>query len=411
MAISIDRVYKTVQRILNVEQRGQLPSDDFNHMANLSQLDLFHQIFYDEPHFDLNPKGSSNVLPEKIHQMREVFVSHSFPLLYQPSTTLGQTGFFLLPEDLYMLEEVYYQPSEVVDVVTTEEVVPEYATTLDTASINGFYNDIVSVPDGDNFLLEFGDLPGASYPPELTAIGLENGYDHTTSTTDFWLADNSNTNFNIDTAFRILTITGPLHADGGGFRVLVENFSQADEDVLVNNLAGGLAIFSGVYTPEVITPTIVRLDHNPVIAEHMNHKGSQYIKNSKLTAPTILFPKYERFSSDPSQPLNGVGRIQVYPDLRDEHPGFTGSLFGTVQVDYIRKPGYGERAPKWVGMDVYGGTELFDLNNSTDFELHQAMEHMLIKRILFYAGISIREEGIAQVINQVAAQDTQQDRN
>ena len=67
--------------------------------------------------------------------------------------------------------------------------------------------------------------------------------------------------------------------------------------------------------------------------------------------------------------------------------------------------------PNGLGMDVYGGTELFDLNNSTDFELHQAMEHMLIKRILFYAGISIREEGIAQVINQVAAQDTQQDRN
>ena len=406
MAISIDRVYKTVQRILNVEQRGQLPSDDFNHMANLSQLDLFHQIFYDEPHFDLSPKGNNNVLPEKIHQMREVFVSHSFPLLYQPSTILGQTGFFLLPEDLYMLEEVYYQPSEVVDVVTTEEVLPTFQDRL----VELQFQQNMSEADGDDWNLVWttSETDFATAFPSLSGAGLTEDYDHTGSVIEYYLQDNSNSSFNPDNSHRILSLTWD---SGTSLTIKVEDFNQADEDELVNNLAGGLAIFSGVYTPEVITPTIVRLDHNPVITEHMNHKASQYIKNSKLTAPSIIYPKYERFSSDPSQPLDGVGRIQVYPDLRDEHPGFTGSLFGTVQVDYIRKPGYGERAPKWVGMDVYGGTELFDLNNSTDFELHQAMEHMLVKRILFYAGISIREEGIAQVINQVASQDTQQDRN
>ena len=409
--ISVINVYNTVKRILNIEERGQLPAVDFNEMANLSQLDLFHQIFYDEPHFMASPKGVG-ILPDKIHQMREVFVSHSFPLNYLAQTDIFGNqipGHYVLPEDLYMLEEVYYQPSEVIDVITTEEVLPEYATTLDTAGINGFYNDILSVPDGDNFLLEFGDLPGAVYPPELTAIGLENGYDHTTSTTDFWLADNSNTNFNIDTAFRILTITGPLHADGGGFRVLVENFSQADEDVLVNNLAGGLSIFSGVYTPEVVTPTISPLPHLPVITEKMEHKGSQYIKNSKLTQPSILFPKYERFASSTAVgvPLDGVGRIQVYPDLAETHPGI--NLTGIVLCDYIRKPGFGQRRPKIVTMDTFSG-ELPDPTNSVDFELHQAMEHMLVKRILFYAGISIREENIASTIYQLAGGDTQQDR-
>ena len=52
MAISVDNVYQTVQRILNVEQRGQFSPADFNHFAKLAQDELFANLFYDKQHFD-----------------------------------------------------------------------------------------------------------------------------------------------------------------------------------------------------------------------------------------------------------------------------------------------------------------------------------------------------------------------
>ena len=47
MAISVDKVYKTVLTILNREQRGQLTPAQFNKLANQAQLEILEKTFYD----------------------------------------------------------------------------------------------------------------------------------------------------------------------------------------------------------------------------------------------------------------------------------------------------------------------------------------------------------------------------
>jgi len=43
--VGIDRVYQTVQKILNKEQRGYLPPVEFNLFANQAQNEIFHSYF------------------------------------------------------------------------------------------------------------------------------------------------------------------------------------------------------------------------------------------------------------------------------------------------------------------------------------------------------------------------------
>ena len=45
MAISVDKVYKTVLSILNKESRGFITPDEFNKVANQVQLELFEKYF------------------------------------------------------------------------------------------------------------------------------------------------------------------------------------------------------------------------------------------------------------------------------------------------------------------------------------------------------------------------------
>ena len=43
--VGIDRVYQTVQKILNKEQRGYLPPVEFNLFANQAQNEIFEGYF------------------------------------------------------------------------------------------------------------------------------------------------------------------------------------------------------------------------------------------------------------------------------------------------------------------------------------------------------------------------------
>ena len=76
MAISVDTVYQTVQRLLNIEQRGQLPPADFNYFANLAQLDLFRKSFYDKAHFEQNPKGNKELMMMNQNNI-DIFVTYA----------------------------------------------------------------------------------------------------------------------------------------------------------------------------------------------------------------------------------------------------------------------------------------------------------------------------------------------
>ena len=47
MAINIDKVYQKVLSLANKEQRGYIGAKDFNNFAELAQLDIIDQYFYD----------------------------------------------------------------------------------------------------------------------------------------------------------------------------------------------------------------------------------------------------------------------------------------------------------------------------------------------------------------------------
>ena len=101
MAISVNRVYSTVQRILNVEQRGQLPPEDFNEFASLAQMELYNELFFDEAHFANSAKRTSAIMDD-IDERLAVFIKSSVLL-----QSASGSNIYSLPEDLYSLIEVY----------------------------------------------------------------------------------------------------------------------------------------------------------------------------------------------------------------------------------------------------------------------------------------------------------------
>lgn len=234
MAISIDRVYQTVQRIINVEQRGQLPPTDFNFFAGLVQLELFNNMFYDLAHFMISPKGVRSDLQLQLQEKIDVFITRD---------TITSDGRFTLPDDLYRLETLYFMP------------------------------------------------------------------------------------------------------DRG----------------------------------------------NRVIIEHINHTESNYIMNSKLTAPSTLFPKYERFLS-----VNkGIGEVMVYP-----------ASIKSILAEYIMHPS----DPVW-GYRTLVGAAVYDNTISNDFDLHPSMEDDLIMKILSKSGVSIKQEELAVYSANQMSSDQQIEKN
>ena len=73
--VSIDRVYQTVQRILNKEQRGYLPPVEFNLFANQAQIEIFEQYFYDLDFFERKGRSSMEYadLVNNIDEKIEIF--------------------------------------------------------------------------------------------------------------------------------------------------------------------------------------------------------------------------------------------------------------------------------------------------------------------------------------------------
>tara|TARA_R110002033_G_scaffold132930_1_gene172673 strand:- start:9583 stop:10311 length:729 start_codon:yes stop_codon:yes gene_type:complete len=72
MAVSIDTVYQRVLVLANKEQRGYITPQEFNLLANQSQMEIFEQYFYDIKQYDRAPGNMQeysdplSVLYEKI---------------------------------------------------------------------------------------------------------------------------------------------------------------------------------------------------------------------------------------------------------------------------------------------------------------------------------------------------------
>ena len=88
MAVSVDTVYQKVLAFANKEQRGYITPQEFNLFADLAQMEIFEQYFYDEDQFERR-LGSDVV--ELLDQKIQVFVE---------SYGAIEHG-FILPGDMY----------------------------------------------------------------------------------------------------------------------------------------------------------------------------------------------------------------------------------------------------------------------------------------------------------------------
>ena len=99
MAVSVDRVYQTVLALANKEQRGYITPQEFNLFANLAQIDIFEQYFYDLNQFKRVPGNQSDYadVVSSIQDKISIFIT---------TTTLPAGESQELPIDFYRISKV-----------------------------------------------------------------------------------------------------------------------------------------------------------------------------------------------------------------------------------------------------------------------------------------------------------------
>ncbi len=111
--ISVDAVYKTVQRILNKEQRGYLPPNEFNFFADLANTEVYENYFYElnqymaqQPAMDADEKYGmvTDLLSEKIHVFEQSLSVDAGQITFSDITDFYRFGD--IQGSSYELEEV-----------------------------------------------------------------------------------------------------------------------------------------------------------------------------------------------------------------------------------------------------------------------------------------------------------------
>lgn len=100
MAVNIDRVYQTVLTLLNKEQRGFLPPDEFNELAQQSQVEIFETYFFELGRAEVQHgarEAEYGNIADHIFEKLEIFE-------ITERATPGTGGTFDLPSNLYRLQ-------------------------------------------------------------------------------------------------------------------------------------------------------------------------------------------------------------------------------------------------------------------------------------------------------------------
>ena len=120
MNININDVYKTVQAILNKEQRGYLSPLVFNEFAEQAQLEIFEGYFYDKSHFLTSKKGVDGTQIMSLQEKLDLFMVYDSSELTYNNTSKR----FTLPVDevtnenkVYRLCDVYYNCNNIQRIV------------------------------------------------------------------------------------------------------------------------------------------------------------------------------------------------------------------------------------------------------------------------------------------------------
>ncbi len=138
------------------------------------------------------------------------------------------------------------------------------------------------------------------------------------------------------------------------------------------------------------------LYNNSIEVEKVSHRKINYLLNSNLTSPTKSYPVYTL--SDALSISNPNDSILVYPT----------TINNNVTAQYIRYP----KDPNWTYniIGVGDGEPVFNASASgyQDFELPNSDFANLVVKILYYAGVQIREADVAQAAKSEEVQDAQQ---
>jgi len=149
--------------------------------------------------------------------------------------------------------------------------------------------------------------------------------------------------------------------------------------------------------------------------QKVGRKEFYNIKNSKLAKPSLDFPIFLQEDNTRDTPT----KIIVTPEESD------GLLTNRIIINYVRKPGGGDGNvddPTWAytvddttGGYIYAGTTTGSTVTPTTgvkhFDLHVSEKHEVIKRILLYAGVVVKDPVVLQTMSSELAKDKQLDKS
>ena len=125
MAISIDKVYQKVLTLANKEQRGYITPQEFNLLADIAQMEIFEQYFYDQNQADRNLKNSTEF--SNVDEMLDEKIS-----IFKKQVAVSMSGSMgTLPADIYRLGMVFH-PAKGVEL---EQLTEEEALFLDLSPL------------------------------------------------------------------------------------------------------------------------------------------------------------------------------------------------------------------------------------------------------------------------------------
>ena len=158
---------------------------------------------------------------------------------------------------------------------------------------------------------------------------------------------------------------------------VIDNYGNIDIDGI-----GDLHRIGSVIVKYLEEPT-------SVVAEPQTWKANNVYGNSPLAKPNKKRPVYLRHEN----PL-GKQTMQIRPYPRKSIFNPTSNTYSykdIAQIYYTRKP----TPPNWNHM-IVNDKALYNLTESTDFELHPSEESELVYRILAFAGISMQKPTLTQ---------------
>lgn len=123
-----------------------------------------------------------------------------------------------------------------------------------------------------------------------------------------------------------------------------------------------------------------------VDVELVSKRQLNVMLNSNMTAPSLMFPVYERIGE----------KFKIHPLVPS---GYSLELF------YLRIP----KSPKWT-FTVVGGNPIYNPSASDlqDVDLHESLLIPFLTKVLNYCGLSIREPEVNQFVNSEEAKNFQE---